>query len=296
MKGFKDKTSGLINFSDLKHLRFKMLYWLIFAILVIIIAVEVIPIIWVALSGFKTTAEMYSTPPTLLPKSIDLSVIPKVCSKVNFVNAFVNSGIIIIGCWAFDIFMNGILGYVLSRIKPYGSKLVSTLIFWSMLLPGVSMVPLFITFVDVPILHINMTGSFLPIWMMAGCNAFNVLLFRNFFNGIPMSYLEAARIDGCSEIIIFLRIIIPLSKPIIAVVSIFSVIGSWANFLWPYLLLGSTNFEPVAVKLYQLSIDGNIQENEFMLLTMLSIIPPGIMYCIFSKNIMGGLNMSGLKG
>lgn len=296
MKGFNDKTTGLINFSDLKHLRFKILYWAIFAILVIITAVEVVPIIWIALSGFKTTAEMFSTPPTLFPKSIDFSIIPKVCSKVNFVNAFINSGIIIVGCWAFDIFMNGILGYVLSRIKPCGSKIVSTLIFWSMLLPGVSMVPLFITFVDVPFLHINMTGSFLPIWMMAGCNAFNVLLFRNFFNGIPMSYLEAARMDGCSEIVIFLRIIIPLSKPIIAVVSIFSVTGSWANFLWPYLLLGSTNFEPVAVKLYQISVDANIQENEFMLLTMLSIIPPGIMYCFFSKNIMGGLNMSGIKG
>ena len=296
MSRFREKTNGLINFADLKHLRFKLLYWLLFAILVGLIAVEVIPIIWVALSGFKTTAEMYSIPPTLLPKSIDFGVIPYVCSKVNFISAFANSGIIIVGCLVFDIFMNGILGYVLSRIKPSGSKLVGTLIFWSMLLPGISMVPLFITFVDVPLLHINLTGSFLPIWMIAGCNAFNVLLFRNFFNGIPMSYLEAARIDGCSEIGIFVRIIIPLSKPIIAVVAIFSVTGSWANFLWPYLLLGSTNFEPVAVKLYQLSIDGNIQENEFMLLTMLSIIPPGIMYCFFSKNIIGGLNMSGIKG
>ncbi|MDY3030493.1 MAG: ABC transporter permease subunit [Clostridia bacterium] len=131
---------------------------------------------------------------------------------------------------------------------------------------------------------------------MAGVSAFNVLLFRNFFNSIPMSYLEAARIDGCSDLGIFIKIIIPLSKPIIMVVTIFSVTETWGNFMWPYLILGNTAKEPVSVMLYRLSTGASLLDNEYMILLMLSIIPMIIIYAIFSKHIMGGLNMSDLKG
>ena len=248
------------------------------------------------LSGFKSTAEMYSIPPTLLPSHIDPAQLLGAWKKASFGLAYMNTVYIIIGCLIFDILCNGIFGYVLSRIKPTGSKVLDTLIFWSMLLPGISMVPLYMTFVDMPFLHINLSGSFVPLWFMAGCNAFNVLLFRNFFNGIPMAYMEAARIDGASDIGIFFRIILPLSKPILVVVAIFSVTGSWGNFMWPYLVLGSTAYEPVSVKLYQLSTSSVLQDNELMLVTMFSIIPPAVIYCFFSKHIMGGLNMSGLKG
>ena len=132
---------------------------------------------------------------------------------------------------------------------------------------------------------------------MAGASAFNILLFRNFFNGIPMSYLEAAKMDGCTNLGIFGRIILPLSKPIIMVVTIFSIIGTWGNFMWPYLVLGNTEREPISVMLYNLgSSTSGLLQNEYMLLMMISIIPMILMYALFSKHIMGGLNMSGIKG
>lgn len=293
---FSDKTQGLLNFLDLKKSGFKLLYWSMFFILLLISFICLLPTLWVAVSGFKETSEMYAIPPTLLPSSIDLKKVGAVWNKVHVVKYFFNSLALIAGCWAFDVFVNGLAGYVLSRIKPMGSRLIETLVFWSMMLPGISMVPLYMTFVDVPILHINLVGSYLPIWAMAGANAFNILLFRNFFNSIPMSYLEAARLDGCSDIGIFSRIILPLSKPIIMVVTIFSITATWGNFMWPYLILGNTAKEPVAVMLYRLSGNTSLQDNEYMLLLMISVIPMVIMYAFFSKHIMGGLNMSGLKG
>ena len=156
------------------------------------------------------------------------------------------------------------------------------------------MVPLYMTFVDVPLLHINLAGSYLPIWLMSGASAFNVLLFRNFFNAIPMTYMEAAQLDGCSNLGIFARIILPMSKPVIMVVAIFCITGTWSNFMWPYLLLGSTSKEPVAVMLF--SLTATLRDDETMLLTIIAVIPVVIMYAIFSKNIIGGVNMSGLKG
>ena len=159
------------------------------------------------------------------------------------------------------------------------------------------MVPLYMTFVDFPIGHINMLGSFWPLWMMAATNAFNIFLFRNFFNSIPMDYLEAARIDGASNIRIFFSIILPLSAPIISVVTIFSVIGSWGNFFWPYLILGNTEKEPISIMLYNLtSANSPFKANEQMMIMMFAAIPSIIVYAIFSKRILGGLNMSGVKG
>lgn len=293
---FSNKTTGLLNFADLKKPQFKLLYWLMFLILILISLICLLPTLWIAVSGFKSVQEMYAVPPTIIPSEWHFDNLAKVWSKVNVWKYFTNSIILIIGCWACDLVVNGLAGYVLSRLKPIGSKAIETLVFWSMLLPGISMVPLYMTFVDVPLIHINLIGSYVPIWIMTGASAFNILLFRNFFNSIPMSYLEAARIDGCTDMGIFGRIILPLSKPIIMVVTIFSITGTWGNFMWPYLILGNTNKEPVAVMLYRLSNGGSLMENEYMLLMMISIIPMIIMYCLFSKHIMGGLNMSGLKG
>lgn len=293
---FSDKTSGLLNFSDMKKIRFKFLYAAMFLIMFIISLVCLVPTVWVGLSGFKTVSEMYAVPPTLLPKSCDFGKIIEVWKKVSVARYFGNSVMLIIGCLATDIIINGLTGYVLSRLKPMGSKIMETAVFWSMLLPGISMVPLYMTFVDVPLIHVNLIGSYAPIWFMAGANAFNVLLFRNFFNSISMSYLEAARLDGCTDIGFFGRIILPLSKPIIMVVAIFSITGTWGNFMWPYLILGNTAKEPIAVMLYKLSTSKNIQDNEYMLIMMISIIPMIIVYAFFSKHIIGGLTVGGVKG
>lgn len=285
----------MLNFSDLRKPQFKLLYWFIFALMFVISLICLVPTVWVALSGFKSAQEMYAIPPTFFPKSIDIGIVPAILSKVNVLKYFGNSLMLIIGCLGCDIVINGLSGYVLSKIRPLGSKLIETAVFWTMLLPSVSMVPLYITFMDVPGLHISLSGSYLPIWLMAGANAFNILLFRNFFNGIPMSYLEAAKIDGCTNLGIFGKIILPLSKPIIMVVTIFSVTGTWGNFLWPYLILGSTEKEPIAVMLYKFSV-GGLPKNEYMILIIISVIPMIILYFICSKHIMGGLNMSGIKG
>lgn len=290
--------SGLLNFMDFKTTRYKLLYACMVGIMVVLALICLLPVVWVFLSGFKSTAEMYRVPATFFPESIDLNRITEIWEKLRFEKYIVNSLIIIVGCWMFDITMNGLAGYVLARVRPKGYALLETLIFWTMLLPGISMIPLYMTFVDAPIIHTNLIGTFWPIWLMAGANAFNIFLFRNFFNGIPRDYFEAARIDGCTNLGIFFRIVIPLSKPLIAVVSIMSVTASWSNFMWPYLVLGNTDYEPVSVMIYQVtsSISATFQDNQIMLTIVLSTLPPMILYALFSKYIIGGVNMSGIKG
>ena len=295
MKRVSDKTNGLLDGIDLQRARYKIIYGVMMGLLILMGLICLLPIIWITVSAFKTPAEFYNVPPSFLPSEFSFAKIKEIWNKVNFFDYFGNTLIMIAGALIFDIAFNGIAGYVISRVRPMGSALLETLIFGTMLLPSVSMVPLYMTFVDMPIIHTNLSGSFLPLWLQAGCNAFTIMLFRNFFNGIPMSYVEAARIDGCGDIGVFFRIILPLSKPIIIVETIFCVINWWKNFMWPYLILGNSKNEVISVMLYKMSTAG-ITETENLMLIMLSIIPPIIFYAIFQKHIIGGLNMSGVKG
>ena len=293
---FSDKEAGLLSSVDMRKVHNKPIYWAMFLILLFVSLICLVPVIWVALSGFKSVSELYAVPPTLLPESINLGKIAEVWETVSLFKYFVNSVNLILGCWAFDIIINGLAGYVLSRVKPMGSRVIEVLVFWSMMLPGISMVPLYMTFVDVPLIHVNLVGSYLPIWLMSGASAFNILLFRNFFNSIPMDYIEAAGLDGCSPFGIFIKIILPLSRPIIMVVTIFTVTGTWGNFMWPYLMLGNTNLEPVAVMLYNLSSKSGMTADKYLLLLMMSILPMILVYAVFSKHIMGGIDIGGIKG
>ncbi len=297
MKKISSKTDGLLNWRDLKSVKGKLVYWTMFTLLTLLSLACLIPVLWMFISGFKTPQEMYAVPPTLLPSQWDLSVFAKIWKSANIGKYATNSLCIIIGALAFDIICNGLAGYVLAKVRPKGNALLNTAIFWTMMLPGMSMVPLYMTFVDFPVLHVNLTGTYWPLWLMGGTHAFNIFLFRNFFNGIPNDYLEAAKIDGCSNLSAFFKIILPLSKPIISVVTIFSVIGSWGSFFWPYLILGNTSKEPISIMLFNLtSTNSPFQANEQMLIMMLACIPAIIVYAIFSKQILGGLNMSGIKG
>ena len=291
------KTEGLLNWNDLSNISGKAIYAVMVALMLILALICLVPVIWMMLSAFKTTQEMYASPPTLFPSSIDLGRVSEIWKTAQVGRYALNSLWIIIGCLVFDVVFNGLAGYVLSRVRPLGSTVLNTLLFWTMLLPGISMVPLYMTYVDMPLIHVNITGTFAPLWFAAMTNAFNIFLFRNFFNGIPMAYIEAARIDGCSNLGIFFRIILPLAAPIISVVSIFSVIGSWGNFFWPYLVLGNTELEPVSVLLYKLTnATSQFKDNDRMLIMFLAALPSIIVFAILSKRIMGGLNMSGVKG
>ena len=294
-KRFENKNTGLLQQSDLRTVRGKISYWMIFAILMLCSLVFLLPVIWVLLSGFKDTREFLSVTGSIFPESYDFSKFATAFGRFSLGKYYINSFALVAGQLVFSITVTGLGGYALSRIKPIGSQIVATLILWTLLFPGsMSLIPLFQSFCDLPYLHINLTDSYWPVFLMAGANAFNVLLFKSFFDGIPMSYLEASKIDGASNMGIFFKIILPLSKPIVMVVAIFTFNGAWSAFLWPYLIIKSDNIQVLAVKLY--TIKGSVEIAEYMRILLFSIIPPAIMFSLFSKQIMGGLNMSGIKG
>lgn len=296
MKKEKRESTGAILDHDLKSPKVKIGYTAVYIIAIIVSLTFIIPIFWILLSAFKGTKEFSAIIPTLFPEQIELAKIGRVWSKVSLGRAYLSTIYMMAGCLAFSLVSNGLAGYVLSRLKPKGSAVVSTVILWSMMLPsGLSMVPLFISFTkNVPFTNFNLMDSYVPIWMMAGASAFNVLLFKSFFDGISTSYLEAARIDGCSEVGIFCKIVMPLSKPVFFSVAIFVITGGWGQFLWPYLLIKTPALQPIGVRTYLMQSE--LAVDEYFMMLIFVVVPPVLFFCFFQKYIMDGVSVGGIKG
>lgn len=296
MFSYDKKTTGIYTAVDMKSKSAKLVYWILWAIMLLFAMCCFLPPLWILLSSMKDTKEFLQIPPTLFPKRFDIGKVAEVWKTLDFVKYYINTVVLAIGDVVFMILINGLAGYVISRLKPKGASLISILVLWTMMLPGtVSMIPLFKTYIDVPYLHVNLTNTYWPMWLMSGAQAFYVMLFKNFFDTIDMALVEAARIDGCNDFKIFTRIMLPLSVPIIATVSIFTVNGAWGNFFWPFLLLKNTEIQTVSVELYNLKQSGYAMD-KYMVALLLSIIPPSIIFVLFQRHIMGGINIGGVKG
>lgn len=296
MKTFENKDTGLITALDLKQHHVRIGYWIMFFFLTVISITVLFPAVWIMLSSFKDVKEFLSVPPTLFPHSFHPEKVVKVWNKMNIGRYYVNTFIVSLGDMAFAIGINGLAGFVISRLKPKGANLFFILVLWSMMLPSaVSLVPLFITFMDFPVLHLNLMNTYWPMWLLKGANAFNVLLFKSFFDSISISYIEAARIDGSSDLGIFARIIIPLSRPVVTTVAIFSFNNSWSEFLWPYLIIKDKSLFTVPVQIFRMKTSGFMMD-EYVIVLFLAMIPCTIMFILFQKQIMHGVSLGGIKG
>lgn len=281
---------------DLKAARNRVLYWVMFALLMILALICLLPLLWILLSSFKTPKEMLQIPPTLFPSTIDIHKLGYAWELLDFSRYYLNSLAVAAGAVVFTIVCNGLAGFVISRLRPAGSRVFFLLMLWTMMLPNtLSLVPLFKTMIKFPIFGFNLTDTYWPMWLVSGASAFNVILFKGFFDGIPSSLIDAARLDGCGNLQLFNRVVLPLSVPILAVMTIFTVNGAWGDFLLPYLILKTPQRYTVMVELFSAkgsSISMDIQ----MMMLIFVVIPPLIIFMLFQKYIMTGFTLSGIKG
>ena len=292
----KNMDKGILTNSDMKKPKYKILYTCMILFMIVYCVISVLPVVWIMLSGFKDVKEMYAVPATLLPKKIDLSKLGRVWTELKFYKYYGNTFLMAIGSVISNIVISGLAGYVLSRLKPKGTKFMLAVIFWLMLLPGtMSTVPLYMEFKSMPLIGINLLETYWPIWLMSGANAFNIILFKNFFDGISSSLIEAAWIDGANNTRIFFKIIIPLSTPVFIVVAMFTFNGQIGNFFWPYLLISSKEKTVLGVQLYKMKSSTYTMDYQ-MLALLFSVIPQIVIFAIFQKQIMGGVNIGGVKG
>lgn len=285
------KNNAILRNFDMRKPGVKLIYNIIFIVSIIFLLICFFPLVWVILSSFKNIKEFVKDT-TIFPRTFHVKDFAKTWNDLNFMKYYVNSAISVLGSVLCAIFFNGLFGYVLSRIKPAGLKIIQALVMWGLLIPATtSIVPLFVN-----LARLKMTGSFLPLWLSIGANAFYVILFKNFFDSLPNALLEAAKIDGASEMTIFIKIAIPLSKAIVMVVMLYAITASWSDFLLPFLMLQNTKLETVMVKLFSLMRGAKINDVEMLRAIVFAIIPPIILFIIFQKQITQVTIQAGIKG
>lgn len=297
-KGLTQKTEGLINGIEYKHARYKVLYVVMIFILIVACLTALIPIAWLFLAGFKDASEVFKAPFTFFPESFDLSKVVDVWNTVGFGRYFLNTFIIMIGSVASAVIFNGLLAYVVSIVKPAGHKIVYALIMGSYMIPAVaSLVPLYANIVS---LNLEGYAIFIPLCLLYGANAYYFMMFKNYFDTIPRTLIEASKIDGAGHLRIFFNVVLPLSKPIVGVVAIFAMTASWADFLLPYLLLQDEELYTVMVKIFNLkSSMSNMMDfgiDKYLLSLTITIIPQIFVFAVFQKQITGTDAKSGIKG
>ena len=159
----------------------------------------------------------------------------------------------------------------------------------------VLLVPLYLTVVDVPFAHIRMIDSFWAVWLPAGASAFNVVVIKRFFDNLPREIFEAARVDGAGPLQLFWRIVLPMSRPVIGVVSVFAVIATWKDYLWPLLVLRDPDLQPLSVRLPTLQPTTPL--DIFIAALTISSLIPIVLFLVFQRLFLRGAGLSGaIKG
>ena len=283
--------TGVIRDYDMHSTSVKIGYAFIYVLCIIMVVFAVFPLIWVVLAGFKDLKEFMNSK-AILPNSFDLSLFLKTWNQLGIAKNYLNSLISVAGSVVCALIFNGLLGYGLAILKPRGYGIVKKMVMFSLLMPTtISIVPLFMN-----IQRLGLGNSFLPLWLSYGANAMYIVLFIQFFESLPSSIIEASRIDGCSPLQTFFHIVLPLSKPICAVVTIFAINASWSDFLLPYLVLRSGNMQTVMVRLFVFSTEQTVNADAMMRSVVFSMIPPIILFALFQKQLTENTVSVGIKG
>lgn len=300
MKQKEKQFVGAVRAYDLRKPGVKVGYVLMTCFCIVAAVVALMPLVWVVLSGFKELKEFnrgikgadkhyYMH---FLPASFSLDGYLETWNEMKYVRYYLNSFAVVLGSMVTAVVFNGLLAYGLSRLKPRGWKGIYWLIMATLMLPATtSIVPLFIN-----ITRIGLSKSFIPLWLIMGANAFYVVLFKNFYDAMPLSLLEAARLDGCNNWQMFFKIVMPLSMPINIVILIYAVNAAWSDFLLPYLLLTNTKLETVMVRLFTYRTSDRVNNMDIIRAIVFSIIPPILLFITFQRQITQNVMSAGIKG
>lgn len=285
------QRTGVIRDYDMHSPSVRIGYGVILFLCVLMVILAVFPLLWVVLAGFKDLKEFVSST-SIFPRSFSPEPFATTWSQLGIAKNYLNSLIFVVGSVVCALIFNGLLGYGLGILKPKGHKIVKRLVMLSLLMPTtISIVPLFMN-----IQNLGLGNSFVPLWLSYGANAMYVILFVQFFESLPRSIVEASRIDGCSQLQTFFHIVLPLSKPICAVIAIFAVNAAWSDFLLPYLVLRGGNLQTVMVRLFVFSTEQTVNADTMMRSVVFSMIPPIILFFIFQKQLTENAVSVGIKG
>jgi ABC-type glycerol-3-phosphate transport system permease component len=264
---------------------------LIFSLLTIVAVMFIIPFLWVLSTSLKPESAVFSL--QWLPDTWKFDNYLKVFEKIPFLPYLKNSVVISLLTIIGTVLSSSIVAYAFGCLEWPGRNAIFIFIIATMMLPmQVIMIPLFIMFKELGWLN---TIKPLTIPAFFGGGAFNIFLLRQFFMSIPKSLLDAARIDGCSELRIYWSIVLPLAKPALATVAIITFMFAWNDFLGPLIYLSEKAQGTLALGIAQYAGQMNPEYSLLMAASVLMMLPIIIIFFMFQKYFIQAFTMSGIK-
>jgi multiple sugar transport system permease protein len=247
-------------------------------------------------TSLKGRAEVFAFPPTFIPEILRWDNYSKVFSTFPFFSYMRNTAVVAISITLIQLLVSATAAYAFARMEFKGRTALFFLYLGTMMVPGqVTLIPAYIMMTDK---FLALKGSLMALILPGGLGgvAFGTFMLRQFMLGIPKELEEAAIMDGASPFLIFYKIILPLSKPALATLAVFTFMGSWNDFLWPLLMLDKPELQTLTVGLATLQTRWGTRWPEMMAGSLVSIIPILIITLLAQRYFIRGIVVSGLKG
>ncbi|MFF4501459.1 carbohydrate ABC transporter permease [Streptomyces sp. NPDC001401] len=289
-------TRTLVSPATLARPRGRAVYWTVFTVVLVLFALAFLfPVYWMVTGAMKPPDEVAKTPPTLIPEHWRLGGYTDAWDLMELPQHLWNTVVQAAGAWAFQLVFCTAAAYALSKLRPAFGKLILGGILATLMVPAQALVvPKYLTVADLPLIHTSLLNDPLAIWLPAVANAFNLYLLKRFFDQLPRDVLEAAEIDGAGRLRTLWSIVLPMSRPVLGVVSIFALVAVWQDFLWPLMVFSDTGKQPISVALVQLS--QNIQLTVLIAAMVIASIPMVALFLLFQRHIIAGISAGSTKG
>lgn len=271
----------------------------IHAILIFASLLSIFPFIWLISTSLKGNVEnIFAYPPQIIPQDFTLANYIGVWKRVNFLAYFVNS-MVVAGLTVFlNLLLSALAAYPLARMNFWGKKFSFFAVLATIMVPFQAiMLPVYLITLKLHLVDsVNNLMGYLGLVMPFAVSAFGIFLMRQAFLGIPKEMEEAAVVDGCNAFEVFFKVLLPMVKPSLAVLAIFTFIGSWGEFLWPSIVLTKESMYtlPVGVN----NLQGMFSSNWRFIAagSILATIPIVIFFLAMQKYFISGENEGAVKG
>lgn len=256
-------------------------------------AAMVYPFLWLVFGAFKTNVDIVTQPIQLMPRQWTTEGISMVWNTSGLPRAYANS-LFISGLVVCSTLLTSSLGgYTFARLQFPGRDLVFYLILATTMVPFVTLlIPLYLVMLDLKLLN-----SYAGIWIPAAVSSFGIFLCRQFILGIPNDLYDAAKVDGAGDFRIYWQIILPLIRPALSALAIFSFLGAFNMYLWPLVALNDEKLYTLPLILVQISTSMGVSNYQAIMAgSLLASVPTIAVYLVFQRNFVKGIALSGIKG
>jgi multiple sugar transport system permease protein len=253
--------------------------------------VMVLPLVWMVDTSFMTDAEINRFPPTIVPSGISLGGYSQVLSESHYPRWFLNSVIVSGTTVIAQLVLCSLAGYAFARIRFAGRTLMFLLMMATLLIPfQLTMIPFFVLMHDLHLID-SLPSLIVPYLT----SVFGVFLLRQFFLGLPVELEEAARIDGCTRLGVFLKILLPLSKPALAALAVVTFLDSWNNLIWPLIAIQTDVNDTVQLGLSSFESQHHVEWAAVNAANVITTLPVFLVFIVGQKYFVQALS-GAIKG